>query len=172
MSTLRAPFRLTLDVQVDVARSMPEQQLDRWLRAGRAGRPGPKLTAAELMRRYQRTVPDPYGELLQQTDSLLLSAAQITQIEKTRTAYRTRVDAMWTDLTTYLGALPDAYDFDEVVKRTDDTIDEIWEISRLDVQKNLGEILAPAQATMLGGWAGTLFRAHDRLHIRLSPRGG
>jgi hypothetical protein len=172
MSTLRAPFRLTLDVQLDVARSMPEQQLDRWLRAGRAGRPGPKLTAAELMRRYQRTVPDPYGELLQQSDSLLLSTAQTTQIESVRAAYRRRIDAMWTDLSTYLGALPDTYDFDEAAKRTDDTIDEIWEISRLDVQKNLGEILAPAQATLLSGWAGLLFRSHDRVHIRLSPRGG
>jgi hypothetical protein len=89
-----------------------------------------------------------------------------------RTAYRNRVDAMWTDLSTYLGSLPDTYDFDEVARRTDDTIDEIWEISRLDVQKNLGEILAPAQATLLGGWAGTLYRSRDRLHIRLSPRGG
>jgi hypothetical protein len=171
-STLRAPFRLTLDVQLDVARSIPEQQLDRWLRPGRAGRPGPKLPAAEFMRRYQRTVPDPYGELLQQTDSLLLSAAQITQIQNIRTAYRARIDAMWTDLSNYLGSLADTYDFDAAAKRTDDTIDEIWEITRLDVQKNLGEILAPAQTTLLGGWAGQLFRARDRLHIRLSPHGG
>ena len=104
-TTLRAPFRLTLDVQVDVARSMSEQQLDRWLKPGRAGRPGAKLAAAEFLRRYQRTVPDPYGELLQQTDSLLLSSAQVTQIQGVRTAYRTRIDAMWTDLSTYLGSL-------------------------------------------------------------------
>jgi hypothetical protein len=171
-STLRAPFRLTLDVQLDIARSMPEQQLDRWLRPGRAGRPGPKLAASEFMRRYQRTVPDPYGELLQETDSLLLSPGQIAQIQSVRATYRTRVDAMWTDLSEYLGALPDTYDFDEVVKRTDSTIDDIWEITRLDVQKNVGEILAPAQTALLGGWAGQLFRARDRLHIRLSPRGG
>jgi hypothetical protein len=171
-STLRAPFRLTLDVQLDVARSIPEQQLDRWLRPGRAGRPGPKLPAAEFMRRYQRTVPDPYGELLQATDSLLLSNDQITRIQNVRTTYRARVDAMWTDVSNYLGSLPDSYDFDAVAKRTDDTIDEIWEITRLDVQKNLGEILAPAQTALLGGWTGQLFRARDRLHIRLSPRGG
>jgi hypothetical protein len=171
-STLRAPFRLTLDVQLDVARSIPEQQLDRWLRPGRAGRPGQKLPAAEFQRRYERTVPDPYGELLQQTDSLLLSPDQITRIQNVRAVYRARIDAMWRDLSTYLGTLPDTYDFDEVARRTDDTIDEIWEISRLDVQKNLGEILAPAQTANLGGWAGQLFRSRDRLHIRLSPRGG
>jgi hypothetical protein len=171
-TTIRAPFRLTLDVQIDIARSMPEQQLDRWLRPGRAGRAGPKVTAADFTRRYQRTVPDPYGELLQQNDSLLLSPEQTTRLQAVRTAYRARIDAMWTDLGNYLGGLEDTYDFDAVVKRTDDTIDEIWEISRLDVQKNLGEILAPAQTALLGGWAGQLFRARDRLHIRLSPRGG
>jgi hypothetical protein len=79
---------------------------------------------------------------------------------------------MWSNLSAYLGSLPDTYDFDAVAKRTDDTIDEIWELSRLDVQKNLSEILAPAQTANLGGWAGQLFRARDRLHIRLSPRGG
>jgi hypothetical protein len=171
-NTLRAPFRLTLDVQVDIARSMPEQQLDRWLRPGRAGRPGVKLTATEFIRRYQRTVPDPYGELLQQGDSLLLAEVQIKQIEVTRAAYRNRVDAMWTTLGNYLGSLPDTYDFDAAVRRTDDTIDQVWEITRLDVQENLARILAPAQTVLLGGWAGQLFRARDRLHIRLSPRAG
>jgi hypothetical protein len=171
-TTLRSPFRLTLDVQVDIARSMPEQQLDRWLRPGRAGRSGTRVTAADFTRRYQRTVPDAYGELLQQTDSLLLSTAQAAQIQAVRTAYRSRIDAMWNDLGNYLGSLGDTYDFDAVVKRTDDTIDQIWEISRLDVQKNLSEILAPAQQTLLSGWAKVLFDARDRVHIRLSPRGG
>jgi hypothetical protein len=172
INTLRAPFRLTLDVQLDIARSMPEQQLDRWLRPGRAGRAGTKLSAAEFTRRYQRTVPDPYGELLQQTDSLLLSDAQVQQLQTVRAAYRARVDSMWTSLGNYLGSLPDTYDFGAAAKRTDDTIDDIWEITRLDAQKNLATILAPAQTAMLGGWAGQLFRARDRLHIRLSPGGG
>lgn len=172
ISTLRAPFRLTLDVQLDIARSMPEQQLDRWLRPGRAGRPGTKVSAAEFTRRYQRTVPDPYGELLQQSDSLLLSDAQVQQIQNVRSAYRARVDSMWTSIGNYLGSLPDTYDFGSAVRRTDDTIDDIWEITRLDVQKNLAAILAPAQTAMLGGWAGQLFRSRDRLHIRLSPAGG
>jgi hypothetical protein len=172
ISTLRAPFRLTLDVQIDLARSMSEQQLDRWLRPGRAGRTGEKLTSAEFLRRYQRTVPDPYGELLQQSDSLLLSPEEITQIQAAQGAYRARVDAMWASLAAYLGGLPDTYDFDAVSRRTDDTIDDVWEITRLDVQQKLTEILAPAQTAMLTGWAGMLFRSRDRVHIRLSPRGG
>jgi hypothetical protein len=172
LSTVRAPFRLTLDVQLDIARSMPEQQLDRWLKPGRGGRPGSRIAASDFMRRYQRTVPDPFGELLQQTDSLLLAPEQITRLQQVRAAYRSRVDAMWTDLSTYLAGLPDTYDFDAVARRTDQTIDDVWEISRVEVQRNLAEILAPAQTAILTGWSSFLWQARDRVHVRLSPRGG
>jgi carboxypeptidase family protein len=172
IGTLRAPFRLTLDVQLDLARSVSDQQLDRWLRPGRAGRSGQKLTEKDFFRRYQRTVPDPYAELLQQSDSLLLSSSEIGQLQAAQSAYRTRVDAMWSSLASYLAGLPDTYDVDAVSRRTDETIDDVWEVTRIDVQKNLEAILAPAQSAMLTGWSGMLFRAHDRVHIRLSPRGG
>jgi hypothetical protein len=82
------------------------------------------------------------------------------------------VDAMWSSLASYLAGLPDTYDVDAVSRRTDETIDDVWEVTRIDVQKNLEAILAPAQSAMLTGWSGMLFRAHDRVHIRLSPRGG
>ena len=39
-TTLRAPFRLTLDVSVDIGRQIEEQQVDRWLKPGRNGRGG------------------------------------------------------------------------------------------------------------------------------------
>jgi len=172
IGTLRAPFRLTLDVQLDLARPVSDQQLDRWLRPGRAGRGGQKLTATDFFRRYQRTVPDPYAELLQQSDSLLLSPGEVSQLQAVQSAYRARADAMWSSLASYLAGLPDTYEVDAVSRRTDQTIDDVWELTRLDVQKNLEAILAPAQTAMLTGWSGMLFRARDRVHIRLSPRGG
>jgi len=172
IGTFRAPFRLTIDVQLDLARSMSDQQLDRWLRPGRAGREGVRLTEQEFFRRYQRTVPDPYAELLQQSDSLLLSSDEVAQLQAAQSVYRARVDALWTSLASYLASLGDTYDVDAVSRRTDTTIDDIWEITRVDVQRNLEAILAPAQTAMLTGWSGMLFRAHDRVHIRLSPRGG
>jgi hypothetical protein len=172
MTTLRTPFRLTLDVSVDIARSIPEQMLDSWLKAGRAGRAGSKITATDLYRRFARTVPDPYAELLQQADSLLLSGAETAQIQAVDKQYRPRVDALWNALAQYLASLPDRYDFDAAARRTDETTDDVWELTRLDVQQQLGRILAPAQQAMLSGWAGQLFRARDRLHIRLSPRAG
>src|SRR5207302_1456398 len=105
-TTLRAPFRLTLDVSVDIARAIPEQMLDSWLKAGRAGHPGDKIPAADLYRRFARTVPDPYAELLQQSDSLLLTDAEVTELQVVDKQYRARVDAKWNDLAQYLATLP------------------------------------------------------------------
>jgi hypothetical protein len=75
-STVRAPFRVTLDVNVDVAQAQTEQQLDRWLRPGRRGIAGTRVSAPDLMRRFQRTVTDPFAEVLQEADSLLLTPQQ------------------------------------------------------------------------------------------------
>ena len=53
--------------------------------SGRGGRATPKLTPDQLMQRVQRNVPDPYGELLQQTDSLLLTGDQVKRLQAART---------------------------------------------------------------------------------------
>ena len=166
-NTLRAPFRLTLDVSFDIARSIPEQQLERWLRPGRNGRPGDRPTAADLFKRFQRTVPDPYAELLAQSDSLLVSDTQVVALQQAQNRYRAHVDSLWRELSAYVASLGDRYDLDVASGRVDATTDAVWEFSRLDVQEQLQRILAPAQTTQLGGWTGLLFRAHDHLHIRL-----
>jgi hypothetical protein len=166
-TTLRAPFRLTLDVTMDVARTLPDQQLDRWLRPGRGGRSTPKLTVDQLTQRLQRNVPDPYGELLQQSDSLLLTAEQVTRLQAARTAYRAKVDAGWHDLAVYLDALPSVYDFGEASRRTDDVIQNAWEVTRLDVREQYATILAPEQLVVLPGWSNRLYQANRPLHIRI-----
>lgn len=171
-TALRAPFRVTLDVAVDIARAVPDQMLDRWLKPGRAGRTGARITADDLSRRFQTTVPDPFADLLQQTDSLLLTGDQVSRLQAVETAYRAHVDAAWNQLSAYLAALPDRYDFSGAARRVDDTTDDLWEYSRHEVQQMLPEILTPLQLAQLSGWTGQLYRSRDRLHIRLTPHGG
>lgn len=171
-TTIRAPFRLTVDVSVDIAPSLPEQMLDRWLRPGRAGHTGQRIAAADIARRLATTVPDPFNELLQQTDSLLLTDAQVKQLQAIDAHYRAHVDGRWNSLGEYLAGLPDRYDFAEASRRTDETTDELWEYSRSEIQQQLAQILSPIQTAMLSGWAGQMFRAHDHMHVRLTPRGG
>lgn len=136
-TTIRAPFRLTVDVSVDIAPSIPDQMLDRWLRPGRAGHAGKRITSDELVRRLQTTVPDPFSEVLQQTDSLLLTDAQVKQLQAIDAHYRAH-----------------------------------GEYSRTEVQQQLAQILSPIQTATLSGWAGQMFRSHDRMRVRLAPRGG
>lgn len=171
-TTLRAPFRVTLDVGIDIAPALADQLLDRWLRAGRAGQPGTKLAAPELAKRFATTVPDPFVELLQQSDSLLLSSDQVKQLQSVDTRYRAHIDSTWNALGAYLAGLPDRYDGSAASRRVDDATDDLWEFSRVEVQDELARILSPTQTAMLGGYAGMLFRARDRVHIRLTPRGG
>jgi hypothetical protein len=151
-NTLRAPFRVTLDVQLLVGRAPSLQQLERWVDPGRS-RPGTKLTVADLKKRYQPAVPNPYPQVIQFADSLLLSRDQVEALQRLMADYGKKVDSAWTDLSTYLAALPDSYDHSEAVKRQETTIGNVWEMSRLHVQENMRKILSPLQLTMLPGWA-------------------
>ena len=167
-TTQRAPFRLTLDVRIDIAPPSTQQQVDRWLQPGRK-RPGTRLNAAELARRLEHNVPDPYAELLSETDSLLLTPAQVASLRDVQRRYRARMDSTWSATSQDLDALPDAYDASVAYRRTYAAVDAAWELTRLDVQSELPHILTAAQLTMLGGTAGQLwsspFPVHDHRFI-------
>jgi hypothetical protein len=171
-TTLRAPFRVTLDVSIDIGRRIEEQQVDRWLKPGRNGRGGVKADVQELKRRYDRNVPDLYGMVLQQTDSLLLSREQVEALQKVRASYRVRMDSVWTSLATYLADLPDRYDAHDAYKRAEDTIDGAWELTRLDIQRTLTTILNPVQLQLVPPVVRTLVTSQQPVHIRVFIQGG
>jgi hypothetical protein len=162
-SILRAPFRLTLDVTLNLSRDFGLQQLERYLRPGRGGHPGPRLGVAELKRRYERSVPDPYAGVLLESDSLLLTKDQVSGIQQAQSHYRSSMDTLWTHLAEDFAALPDTFDVAAAVQRQEQTIDDGWEIARLDVHAQLPKILSPVQLAILPGTAGRLFRAPSRV---------
>jgi hypothetical protein len=171
-TTLRAPFRLTLDVSIDLGRPIEEQQVDRWLKPGRNGRGGLRADAQELKRRYERNVPDLYAIVLQQSDSLLLSRDQAEAIQKARATYRVRMDSVWTDLASYLAALPDRYDAHEAYSRAQSAVDGAWELTRVDIQHNMKTILNPVQLQLVPPVVKTLVTSTAPLHIRVFITGG
>lgn len=160
-TTLRAPFRVTLDIQWRYGPSTGLQQLDRWLQAGRDGRPGKRLDADELKRRYSRNVPNPYSAILQEADSLLLTLDQVKALTEARVKYAARVDSAWSALTDWMAALPDRFDAAEALKRQETAIDEVWDMGRVELQATLPRILNPLQLRMLPGTAGFLFPATE-----------
>nr|MDQ6924857.1 hypothetical protein [Candidatus Eremiobacteraeota bacterium] len=160
-TTLRAPFRITLDVSLDLGRPLGVQQLDKWLTPGRAGHKGPRLTADDLHKRYARNVPDPYANILQESDSLLLTPQLSDAITAAQTRYHARMDSLWTPLTAYLAGMSDRYDAAAALKRQEVTIDAAWELSRQDVQTELPKILSPAQLRLLPWPADMLYKAKE-----------
>jgi hypothetical protein len=57
-------------------------------------------------------------------------------------------------------------------RRTDQSTDDAWEITRVAVRKDFGDILTPDQMTLLSGIPRLLFNATTAAHIRSFPRGG
>lgn len=166
-TTTRAPFRVTLDVSVDVGRPIEQQQVDRWLKPGRGGRGGVKADAIELKRRYDRNVPDLYQMVLQQTDSLLLSRDQVESLQRARATYRARLDSVWTGLAQTLADLPDDYDSRAAYRTASGTIDEAWELTRLELKRTLPEILNRVQIQLLPGVVRSLVQSTAPVRIRL-----
>lgn len=160
-TVLRAPFRLTLDVRLDLGRPLPEQQLDKWLKPGRAGRPGARLTADDLKKRYSRNVPDPYARILQESDSLLLTREQSDAVAEAQQRYLARMDSLWTPLTEHLAALGDRFDATDALKRQEAAVDAAWELSRQDVQAALPRVLSPTQLRLLPWPAEMLYKAKE-----------
>jgi len=165
LTTLRAPFRITLDANIDLGRPLPLQAVSRWLWPGRGGHPGPRLTPDALRQRLERQVPDPYLEVLGQSDSLLLSAPQVASLRQVDSLYQRQMDSVWTGLADYLSSLPDDFDTGTAYRSMDAVIDDAWELTRRDVQQQLKMLLTPAQLATLGGLAGQLYRAAGRFHF-------
>jgi carboxypeptidase family protein len=170
LNVFRSPFRVTLDISTNIGPSLPLQQLKRLVLAGRGGRPGPRLTAADLKRRYSRGVPDPYAPLLEESDSLLLTEAQEKSIETAQQDYLRGIDSVWTGLADYLVALGDTFDEAEAVKRQEQANDDAWEYARQHVQKTLPSILSPIQLNLLPFPASFLFSAKKPVHVRIFSR--
>ena len=106
------------------------QQLQRLVSAGRGGRPGPRLSEGDLKKRYARSVPDPYAAILEESDSLLLTAEQSKAIEAVQADYLHGIDSVWTPLAEYLAALGDTFDAKEAVKQQEATTDALTGYAR------------------------------------------
>ena len=169
---LRAPFRATIDISLELGRSIQQQQLDRWIMPGRGGRKGPKLSVKELVRRYARNVPDPYQSILDESDSLLLAPNQSVALAKADTAYMARVDTVWQSLGQYLYALPDNFDPADALKRQESDVQAAWDLARDDVKKTLPQILSPIQMKLLPWIPALLIKATGPVKIRMFMMGG
>jgi len=165
--TARAPFRVTLDIAMDLGVPVARQQLNQLLRPGRAGKAGPKLARADLKRRYERNVPDPFDLVLKDSDSLLVNRAQMELLLAAQKGYRAQLDSVWNSLATDLAALGDTFDDGAVLQRQEVAIDRAWEITRLAVHNRVVPVLTRVQLGLLPGWVATLYRTTRPSNYRM-----
>lgn len=165
--TSRAPFRVTLDISMDLGAPVARQQLNQWLRPGRAGKPGPKLTHTDLKKRYERNVPDPFDIVLRDSDSLLVNRAQVEALQAAQKGYRAQMDSVWNQLAADLATLGDQFDDGAVLRRQEAAIDRGWEITRQAVHKSVAPVLTKIQLSLLPGWVATLYRTTHPANYRM-----
>src|SRR4029079_7285155 len=116
-TTRRNPFRMTLDVQLDLGRSVQEQQVEQNLRV-RPSLYGTRATADSIKARYMRTqFSDFYAMLLRNADSLALSRSQSEQLQAEQKVLRAHADSIFADLAKDLVALPQDYDVKSAAQR-------------------------------------------------------
>jgi hypothetical protein len=165
-TTVRLPFRVTLDVSFDLGPPMAQQQLERVLNRGRAGHAGARLTADSIRARFSRNVPNLYLEIIDESDSLLLSREQVDSLRAASARYVVKSNALWLELGTKLAAMDDNYDVKAATQLTEDATDAAWELARKEVA-GIKEILSPLQMSMTPSMVQYLARATGKIMVRM-----
>jgi hypothetical protein len=148
------PFRLTLNMSVDLGRDPFAQQVAVTLRAPRAlgGDRAPVDTIKSRLLTGGTTAgngpQDMYKMILSVKDSLALSADQIARLQAAQVSFRAKVDSMYTDLANSLVALPPTYDGGVISKRMQDVSKATWQYMA-DQGKPIQAILTPTQMQLL-----------------------
>ena len=171
-TTIRAPFRVTLDVSVNLEPDPYESLVKRWVRRGRHGFPGPRFTAIQIKRNYDRIIPDPYREILAESDSLLLNRIQVDSLRSAEKSYMSARDSVFLEFATYLANQGDDYDIKEATRRQLAALEATTELGHVSIRRVLPTILDKLQLRMLPYPANRLLAAPDDVHgqAALSPR--
>jgi hypothetical protein len=125
-STLRSPFRITLDIRYDYGRNGEEQRLDLNLRI-KPPLVGTRASADTIKTRYIKSgFTDLYSVILRFADSLALSRSQMEQIQGEQKVLLAKADTIYSGLAAYLVGLPSNYDVTEAVKHVTAANDSAW----------------------------------------------
>ena len=165
-TTVRIPFRVTVDMSFDLGPPYAQQQLARALNRGRAGHPGKRLSADSIRARFSRNVPNLYTDIIEESDSLLLSREQVDSLRAASAQYVVKSDSLWSELGGKLAVMDDNYDVNAATRLTEDTTDLAWELARREVMR-IKEILSPLQMTMTSGTVQYLANAKGKIRIRM-----
>lgn len=142
------PFRISIDVSINLGRSPAAQQLEQNLRL-RPALVGTRAPADSIKARYMRSnFTDIYRVILRMADSLALSREQMDSAAALSGALRQRVDSVYTELAVELAALPDDFDHERALRRASDANAAVWQ-TIYGEKTSLRKLLTPGQIRLL-----------------------
>jgi hypothetical protein len=99
---LRNPFRIVIDISFNLSTDFDLQQLRRAVEPVKGPQGWKRRTADSLAAFYLSETSDVYRLLIEQTDSLLLTASQVAAIQRGDSAFSSRVRALYIPLGEFL----------------------------------------------------------------------
>ena len=149
-TTRRNPFRITVDVQLDLGRSADEQRVEQTIRM-RPSLYGTRAPVDSIRNRYVRSsFSDIYAVMLRLADSLALSRDQTESVQARQTGLKARADTIFGDLAKYLVALPESFDVKDAAKHVTAARDSVWKVIYGE-REFLTSTLTPGQIHLLPG---------------------
>jgi hypothetical protein len=160
------PTQLTLDVGIALGTPVAEQMLSRVLAQGRGGDTRPKQTVESIRARYARTVVNVFAVVLQESDSLLLTASQVDSLLAAQARYRARVNVVWMSLAQGLHNLPDDFKSSAALDRVNRATEDAWAIVKEEAAI-IPRVLSPLQLTMLPAVVRLVLDSPGKITLRI-----
>lgn len=127
----RSPFRISLDIQIDLGHSALEQQVEQNMRV-RASLSGTRAPVDTIKSRFMHAgsngYSDFYAVLLRMSDSLALSRSQSEALQREQAVVRVRADSLFGALAKYLVTLPQDFSVKDAARHVSDTGDAMWSV--------------------------------------------
>lgn len=153
-STLRAPFRITLDVRMTLGPNQQEQSVVLNMRI-KPPLVGTRAPADTIKNRYMsgniaggNGYSDIYRLMLRLSDSLALSRDQVDKLQERQKWLRARADSAYAVLGNYLANLPQEFDVKDAAKHVTDTDAGVWKMVYAESEFLMGT-LTPGQIRLL-----------------------
>ncbi len=128
---------------------------------GRRGRTDKPLSKSEFIQAYARVVPDPYDEILQLTDSLMLTRDQVEALKAEQARYLPPRDSVLSAFADYLVSLGSDYSTKEAMRHQNDAMATVLDIGHVSIRRTLPLVLNKFQLRMLPFTAAELYDAPD-----------
>jgi len=153
-TTFRTPFRMTLDISMQLGHNTDEQAVVLNMRI-KPPLVGTRATADTIKNRYMGSTgsngfSDIYKLMLRFADSLALTRDQSEKVQARQKKLIAQADSVFGDLAKHLASLPMEFNAKEAATRVKNAQDDMWNIIYAE-RSYLLELLTPGQIRLLPG---------------------